>query len=976
MYHLHDQPRLARGWKRGSTRVDEKTLRLAAGRVGKVLTAYLPGMQCDSAKLRVKLETPATSAELEADRLFALGWLNWLDGVPELDNLRLAVERAAEQGDLDRLARCAYWLARVALLLEQAGAIADYEKVLRQLKGSPQGTVWFIDLLWRAGRVDRAEQIWKSVRVNRKVIACEEIPLLQARFALARGETQGAEKYLQESSPDNGVVQAECLLLMAWIAVARNQPELARDYLAQVRQRPYPRVAIESWNRRMDQRAAGTPPPIDGPVPEAFRALIYAQQARLASNEGEAIRALEEAVQVPAAAPWARYLLALAGRVDRAEVFANPTSLFLAVRSRAWLALERFRLRQIDADTWLSQLQTACTQGFPTNPTVEAFRKLATFLARKSPTVQSIKEEVAQTANDPADRRNFLRAGVELAVLKLSPEEARQLLGEWLHLEWVRGDGQIASLVRSQHHRLMIGQGESLPEGHELARKLALPDTPDNQALSTWKERLDELTDLFPPESPRRRALLHVLATQEALSRQDLEQATALLADLDSWRGLSRPPRFLLQTLVNLVRTHPRHPGWKTVLPGWLNLWAADALQEAGAVLAVHAGVIQQSPDEVPPPAGVAPAEWLLHQAARSLLRREHGKALACLAKLPADARGAVDEPTLADIHRRTHAEALAKAIAPAEVPEPAVLADFIDQLGTFPEGKEVLAALERGELSAASGRLSALVELLPEGACHHLALIEQRRALALEGQGSLEEAEPHFRTAWHAWLRHLATENAAPDRKPLFDWLLGRHRERIKELLAANKVDGARRHWRIVQQLPELAGKVHADLSADLAGRFAQFRDDLASEYLVTTREAMRYGTIPEGWNADYDRGLGYLRRLLSLDRDNLRLLTALVEICTEWFLDLYNADDPRTLGEQIDRNMPFALQLARLIENRPGELAARGTLSDFYKFRGFMAADRDEKRGLYEESLRFNPGNDNVRELLESLDRREAEE
>jgi hypothetical protein len=224
--------------------------------------------------------------------------------------------------------------------------------------------------------------------------------------------------------------------------------------------------------------------------------------------------------------------------------------------------------------------------------------------------------------------------------------------------------------------------------------------------------------------------------------------------------------------------------------------------------------------------------------------------------------------------------------------------------------------------------------------------------------------------------LRHLVAEGAAPDRKLLFDWLLAWQRGRITELLATGKVDGARRHWRIVQQLPELAQKVNADLGADLAARSARFKDDLASEYLVTTREAMRYGTIPEGWNADYDKGLGYLRRILSLDRDNLRLLTALVEISTEWFLDLYNADDPDTLGEQLDRNTPFALQLARLIEDRPGELAARGALSDFYKFRGFMAAGRDEKRTHYEEALRFNPGNDNVRELLEGLDRREAEE
>ena len=149
------------------------------------------------------------------------------------------------------------------------------------------------------------------------------------------------------------------------------------------------------------------------------------------------------------------------------------------------------------------------------------------------------------------------------------------------------------------------------------------------------------------------------------------------------------------------------------------------------------------------------------------------------------------------------------------------------------------------------------------------------------------------------------------------------------------------------------------------------RFRDDLATDYLLTTREAMRYGTIPQGLHADYEKGLGYLRRLLSLDRDNVRLLTALVEVCNEWFLDLYNLAAWSGLGEQVDRFTPFALQLARLVEDKPGDLAARAQLADFYKFRGFIARDREQKITLYREALRFNPGNDNVRNLLAELER-----
>jgi hypothetical protein len=124
------------------------------------------------------------------------------------------------------------------------------------------------------------------------------------------------------------------------------------------------------------------------------------------------------------------------------------------------------------------------------------------------------------------------------------------------------------------------------------------------------------------------------------------------------------------------------------------------------------------------------------------------------------------------------------------------------------------------------------------------------------------------------------------------------------------------------------------------------------------------------EGWRADYEKGLGYLRRFLSLDRDNIRLLTALVEICGEWFFDCYNNEDPQQLWTQVDRFTPFALKLARLVERQPEQLAARAALSEFYKYRGFVAADHNEKIALYREAARFDPDNENVRQLLAHLE------
>src|SRR5262249_46535026 len=135
------------------------------------------------------------------------------------------------------------------------------------------------------------------------------------------------------------------------------------------------------------------------------------------------------------------------------------------------------------------------------------------------------------------------------------------------------------------------------------------------------------------------------------------------------------------------------------------------------------------------------------------------------------------------------------------------------------------------------------------------------------------------------------------------------------------------------------------------------------------TAREVMKAVAVPAGWRADYEKGLLVLRRLLSLDPDNFRLLVALVDICADWFLDCYNNEDPQTLWEQVERFTPFARKLARLVEGRPGEWAARSALSEFCKFRGFIAPDPAEKRSLYRQALGYNPDNENVRQLLRDL-------
>jgi hypothetical protein len=129
---------------------------------------------------------------------------------------------------------------------------------------------------------------------------------------------------------------------------------------------------------------------------------------------------------------------------------------------------------------------------------------------------------------------------------------------------------------------------------------------------------------------------------------------------------------------------------------------------------------------------------------------------------------------------------------------------------------------------------------------------------------------------------------------------------------------------------------------------RVRHFREQLATEYLLATRTAMARGQVPAGWRADYEQGLACLRRLLSLDRDNVRLLTALLEVCNEWFFDCHVSGDGRRLAEQVERFTPFALQLARLAEGQPAEVPARAALAEFYKFRGLVASERSRRLAL----------------------------
>jgi hypothetical protein len=943
----------------------EATARAILARVRKLLDSFTPGSTIDPARTQALLAVPLNDPEGERERLFALGWLHWLNDEPDMAAGRLneAMRLAREQHANEALAESAYWYARVRLLMGHGEVLGEYETVLKTLVGQPRAAAWFVDLLGRAGRVDRAEQVWKAVRGNRRVVGCIEGPLLEARMFLKRDDWTQAERLLAEWTPSSCVVWVERLLLLAWIAANQKQADKAREWMKQARAGLYPPSALQTWSSRIEERLGGSKSRTDRLSP-ALHDFVRGQQLRGEGRIEPAIAAYRAALGSPSAQPFARYALACLGQDDLAELLAHQPGLFLAVRCRARLTAARFLRREASPAELLDALRHAEVNGYRETWS-EHYRNLANILQTRAADVSTAREWAAQTCAD-AVGRNVFRATLEWAMGHLSDEDKQELLRAWS--QRVDLPTELRSLTEGQLLRL---QPEELlrtirnEKDHPAARLWDAAGRLDSPIVEVekWREAVRTLRSL-----PRWGGIAQSLLVQEAAQRGDAQAVLALLDERDAWRGMKTPPAFLLRALEAVGASKPS--GWQRGLARWLGLWEPSVLGPQATPLLTQAGLTPRRADTAEPPSGVPVVPWLLHQAARALGQDDAREALTFVRRaLAHDANFAGEPNGDAVLDAIPHLQRLARAQGLSIAESPVVLTDMVDTLAAMPEGEAVLEALDAGDPALAQGRLEALSEragIAPRLA-HHLAVWMLRTALTREERDDYENAERAWRRAWRCWL--LALAGSSEDRRLLTDYLLQQHRRRINELLARNRVDMARRYADFIRELPTLAVQIDETLRGELAERSERFREELATEYLLTTREAMRFGAIPEGWRADYEKGLTYLRRLLSLDRDNPRLLAALVEICNDWFLDLYHQNDAAALRSQLERFTPFALQLARRIDDRPGDLTARAALSDFWKFRGFVADDAERKVSLYREALRFNPANSNVRDLLAQM-------
>jgi hypothetical protein len=624
----------------------------------------------------------------------------------------------------------------------------------------------------------------------------------------------------------------------------------------------------------------------------------------------------------------------------------------------------------------------------------------------------------APAADGEAAARNALRAALELAARLLPPAEALDLLMEWMQQGRIQADELLRAIAGRQLVRLLLlcPAGSRDPAsvlraattlaGTDVAIGLvsewlgladpAMPPVPREDTsmplVRLWRAAVALHDGTADPgrwrdevamvrTHPPLRGVAQCLVLREAAQRRDVASMIALLEDVDAWRTFTAgPPRLATEAVLAFAGPAASHPRWRAALTRWLQLWDMASLDSEVRPLAVRAGLFAMEPANADVPAGLPAAPWFLHQAAQATLRDDAREALAWVRRAQAidpdlssaGEQAALVPAALPDLERLARAQSLAEVVR-FHLEQPAIpprlLVGFVDCLEARTDGPTILAPAERGELAGAREALAAVAERDPApGLAHHLALVYHRAAVFLEKRDRDADAELYRRLAWRCWLRMLASlEPKVTTEHPLLQHLLAHHRQRINALLIRDQVEPARRHWTLVQQLPEQARLRDGSVAGVLRELAARFRDELATEYLVATREAMRYGEIAEGWRADYDRGLAGLVRMLSLDHDNVRLLTAVVETCNEYFHDCYVNEDSQRLWQGVERYTPFALRLALLADQRQADLTARAALAEFYKFRGFVAPERERKLALFGEALAFDPRNENVRDLLE---------
>ncbi|MFE7839419.1 hypothetical protein ACFU53_26205 [Streptomyces sp. NPDC057474] len=280
----------------------------------------------------------------------------------------------------------------------------------------------------------------------------------------------------------------------------------------------------------------------------------------------------------------------------------------------------------------------------------------------------------------------------------------------------------------------------------------------------------------------------------------------------------------------------------------------------------------------------------------------------------------------------------------------------------------------------------------------HTLALLY--RGMALGGPAPTARAGGHLARASVLWALLLASERfweqhgeepAGPEaetrlRGTVCRELFGMHRRLGAEALQAGERDTARLHLRVL----EAARKGESDVLGLLrefgipwsltidARRWAEISalagavtDEWCAEVVLTAEKALKNPTaiagLGQGIDQDYESGVNALKPLIGLGVPLPRLLQTALDWHNELQMCFYQMQQIDELRKAAGKAREFADQLAPFCTPGKGHLPGNKALSVHFKFRGLFVAQGNRAASvMYEEALKWNPGDDNAADLL----------
>jgi tetratricopeptide (TPR) repeat protein len=196
--------------------------------------------------------------------------------------------------------------------------------------------------------------------------------------------------------------------------------------------------------------------------------------------------------------------------------------------------------------------------------------------------------------------------------------------------------------------------------------------------------------------------------------------------------------------------------------------------------------------------------------------------------------------------------------------------------------------------------------------------------------------------------------------------------RPHVRSLVAAQSGEAA-----LVKALGDYGLPYRHTIDSKLLGQVSAIAGSLLSEWCAdiirVARQAVddpeAIATLPKGIEKNYEGGISHLEPFVRLGVPVPQILRTGLEWYYEWCFRLYAREEIGQISKLLEPAGVFAEQLAPLSTKGRGHLPENQVLSQYHMMRGYTCADSEKAIEAYEESLAWNPANDNARTLLAGI-------